>query len=79
MESTAILEWCYKLIGTNDQRKLEEEYLPEKVQLKLETKLLELLTEKFERNNLSKADIMIHREDRQARFFYQTLKRLGNK
>jgi hypothetical protein len=74
MESSEMLEWCLKLIGTNDQRKLEEEYLPEKVQMKLETKLLELLTDKCKQNKL---DIMILREDKQARFFYQTLKQLG--
>jgi hypothetical protein len=71
--ASALLEWCLKLIGTDKKKQLEEDFLPEKVQSKLATKILEVMTEKFDRQGLV-IYIEILKEEQQARFFYRQLR-----
>jgi len=69
----ALLDWSLRLIGQDNQRRLEGDFLPGKVQQKLDTQMLEIMEEKFEDMQL-KADVQILKEKRQARYFYSKLK-----
>mmetsp|Transcript_29074 Transcript_29074/g.54635 ORF Transcript_29074/g.54635 Transcript_29074/m.54635 type:complete len:222 (-) Transcript_29074:176-841(-) len=71
--TSELLAWCLKMIGGDNQKRLEETFLPEKVQAKMETKILETMTDKFEKKGIE-ADVAILREENQARYFYQKLK-----
>jgi hypothetical protein len=73
--ASALLEWCLRIIGSDNQKKLESEFLPEKVQAKLESKILEIMTERFERKGLE-VDVEIVREERQAKYFFRKLKEM---
>lgn len=68
-----MLNWTLRLMGKNNQRLLEDEYLPAKVQQKLETEMMDILEEKFA-NMQMKADVEILKEKKQARYFYSKLK-----
>jgi hypothetical protein len=70
-----LLEWCTELIGNDKMKQVENDFLPEMVQSKLTTKILEVMTEKFERKGLI-IDVEILKEEQQARFFYRQLKEL---
>jgi hypothetical protein len=50
--AATLLEWCLKIIGPENQRTLEESYLPVKVQTKLESKIMEVMAEKVGRKGL---------------------------
>jgi len=67
-----LLEWSLWLVGQKNQQKLEGEFLPKKVQEKLEKEMFKLMAEKFEAKGL-KADVQVLKEELQARFFYQKL------
>jgi hypothetical protein len=69
----ALLDWSMWLIGQNNQKKLEGGFLPQKVQAKLQTKMMAMMADKFEEKQL-KADVEIMKEEKQARFFYSRLK-----
>ena len=68
-----LIEWSYKLIGAENQKKLEEGFLSAKVQAKLETAMAVMMAEKFEQKQL-KAQIQILKEEKQARYFYGKIK-----
>lgn len=68
-----LLDWTLKLMGEGNQRILEEEYLPAKVQEKLEKQMMRMMREKFENMNL-KAEVKILKEQRQGRYFFTKLK-----
>ena len=68
-----LIDWSLKLIGTTNQKKLEESFLPAKVQAKLETSLTTMMGEKFKEKQIQ-ADIKIVKEKRQARYFYEQLR-----
>lgn len=69
----ALLEWSLKLIGRGNQQKLEGDFLPKKVQDKLQTEMMNMMAEKFEEKRLE-ADVEIIKEEKQARFFYSKLR-----
>lgn len=71
--TATLLDWTLKLIGHNNQHLLEGEFLPAKVQEKLETKMMKAMEEKFENMRL-KAQVEILKETKQARYFYPKLK-----
>lgn len=73
VSSPLLLERCLKMIGSDNQKALEDEFLPGKVQSKLETKILQVMKEKFERKGLV-VDVEILTEARQGRFFYRKLR-----
>ena len=68
-----LLDWSLKLMGEDNQRMLEEEYLPAKVQHKLEKQMLHVIREKFENMHM-KAEVTILKEGKQGRYFFSTLK-----
>jgi hypothetical protein len=45
--SCIMFEWCLTIIGSDNQKKLEEDYLPDKVQAKLQANILSILKEKL--------------------------------
>ena len=68
-----LIEWSLKLIGANNQKMIEESFLPAKVQAKLEKALGTMMGEKLEEKQI-KADINVVKEEMQARFFFAQLK-----
>ena len=76
--SGAMLDWCLTIIGTENQKKLEEEYLPDKVEAKLQSKILAIMKDKLEKKGII-ANIEIVKEEKQARYFYEKLKEIRNK
>ena len=74
--SNKLFEWCLDIIGSDNQKKLEEEYLPDKVQSKIESKILNVMKEKLERKGVV-ANVDIVREEKQARYFFEKLKEIG--
>ncbi|KAL3917776.1 MAG: hypothetical protein SGILL_004550 [Bacillariaceae sp.] len=73
--SGTMLEWCLTIIGTENQKKLEEDYLPDKAQAKLQAKILAIMKEKLEKKGII-ANIEIVKEEKQARYFYEKLKEI---
>jgi hypothetical protein len=67
-----MLEWSLKLIGQKNQKKLEEDFLPQQVQEKLKNEMAIIMAEKFEEKQLT-AEVEILKEDKQARYFYLKL------
>ena len=60
-------------MGQDNQRKLEEDFLPAKVQAKLGDKMMATMEEKFEDMHL-KAECQIIKEENQARYFYSKIR-----
>ena len=71
----ALLQWTYTLIGAKNQARLESQFLPPKVQAKLETGMAEMLSSTFAEKKLH-AEIRVMKEANQARFFYNKLKQV---
>jgi hypothetical protein len=69
-----LLMWVLTLLGARNQRSLEEEFLPRVVQSKMEPLMTEMLKVKLEEEMLMEADTMVLGEDKQARYFFRTLK-----
>lgn len=79
-ESTAsgtMFDWCLTMIGSVNQKKLEEEYLPEKIQTKLEQKILAIMRQKLEQKGIV-ANVDIVKEEKQARYFFGKIKEIRN-
>ncbi|CAB9508644.1 expressed unknown protein [Seminavis robusta] len=64
-----IIKHGFGLIGTNNQQWVEEGFLPQVVQKKLETIIPELLAGKLEEKNLV-ADTVVLGEAKQSRYFF---------
>lgn len=68
-----MLQWSLSLMGQDNQRKLEEDFLPAKVQAKLGEQMMAVMEEKFEDMKL-KAEVQILKEEKQARYFYSKIR-----
>jgi hypothetical protein len=71
-----LLIWVLRLLGAANQRSLEEDYLPQVVQSKMEPLMNQMLKVKIEVEMLMEADTMVLGEDKQARYFFQKLKEI---
>jgi hypothetical protein len=67
-----LIEWSLYLMGTRNQKKLEEGFLATQVQAKLQTAMAEMMNEKLQEKQII-ADCDIVKEEKQARYFYAKL------
>lgn len=76
-----ILHWLnrfFELIGMRNKDRLEGDYLPRVVQRQMETMMTDMMAEKLETKGLD-AEPTVLSEEKQARFFFQTLQELRKK
>lgn len=67
------LEWFFRVIGNVNQENLEANFLPAKIQLRMQPVLDGILTKKMAETKLE-ASSKVLSESKQARFFYATLR-----
>jgi hypothetical protein len=67
-----LIQWSLYLMGSTNQKKLEEGFLATQVQAKLETAMAEMMNEKLQEKQII-ADCDIVKEEKQARYFYAKL------
>lgn len=66
------LKWVLSMIGLENQKSVEEEYLPKLIQAKMESIMGDIVATKLETKGM-KAVSQVLPETEQARFFYKTL------
>ena len=73
------LTWLLGILGARNQKSLEEEFLPQVVQKKMEPIMNDMLKVRLEEEMKMQAETKVLGEDKQARFFFDKLKEIRHK
>ena len=73
------LTWLLGILGAKNQKSLEETFLPQVVQRRMEPMMNDMLKVRLEEEMKMQADTRVLGEDKQARFFFDKLKEVRQK